>query len=358
MMTSLAHSWNWLPGYLRSLRSSSLAEQATVWVTFADHYEPCWRSADPETARERVKRWRQLWPQIASRHVDSAGQPPRYTFFYPEEEYSPELLDPLAEMTYLGIADVEVHLHHDHDTEQQFVARMGQFLETLSGRHGLLRRIEGQVRFGFIHGNWALDNSRPDGRWCGINNEISLLRDLGCYADFTLPSAPNPTQTRIVNQIYWATDVPSKPKSHDTGIPLAPGGAILGDLLLIPGPLGLNFRGEGRWLPRLETGELAVYDPPVQGRAKSWLKLAPRIGEHIFVKLYTHGAQESNSALLLNGGLDTCLKDLTAECQKRGYRLHYSTAWEMWNAIEAIRLQTRVQHPLKTCPQVQTSAYN
>ena len=39
------------------------------------------------------------------------------------------------------------------------------------------------ARFGFIHGNWCLDNSRADGRWCGLNNELILLRELGCYAD-------------------------------------------------------------------------------------------------------------------------------------------------------------------------------
>ena len=52
----------------------------------------------------------------------------------------------------------------------------------------------GRVVFGFIHGNWALDNSRPDGKYCGLNNEITLLRDLGCYADFTMPSGASPTR--------------------------------------------------------------------------------------------------------------------------------------------------------------------
>ena len=74
--------------------------------------------------------------------------------------------------------------------EQSFTGRMSRFIETLAGRHGLLRRHRGKLAFGFIHGNWALDNARPDGRWCGLNNEITLLRDLGCYADFTLPAAP------------------------------------------------------------------------------------------------------------------------------------------------------------------------
>src|SRR4029453_6160995 len=114
------------------------------------------------------------------------------------------------------------------------------------------------ILFGFIHGNWALDNSLPNGRYCGLNNEITLLRDLGCYADFTLPSAPSPAQTRIFNTIYWGTDDPQRPRSHDTGIPLTPDGPIGGDLLMFPGASPFNLREWPKpWVPRLERGELA-----------------------------------------------------------------------------------------------------
>ena len=35
---------------------------------------------------------------IARRHVDSAGRPACYTFFYPEEQYHPGVMDALAAM--------------------------------------------------------------------------------------------------------------------------------------------------------------------------------------------------------------------------------------------------------------------
>ncbi|MEJ7636728.1 MAG: hypothetical protein WKF75_01760 [Singulisphaera sp.] len=54
-----------------------------------------------------------------------------------------------------------------------------------------------------------------------VNNEIDVLRETGCYADFTLPSAPSPTQTRQINSIYYASDDPRRPKSHDRGSPSA-----------------------------------------------------------------------------------------------------------------------------------------
>ena len=165
-------------------------------------------------------------------------------------------------MTEAGIADVEVHLHHDGEGEQNFVERINGFTEILHARHGLLRKHSGKIVFGFIHGNWALDNSLPGGRWCGLNNEITLLRDLGCYADFTLPSAPSPAQTRMINTIYWASDDPARPKSHDTGVPVRVGKTLCGDLLMIPGPLALNWSSRKfGLLPRLETGELAASQP-------------------------------------------------------------------------------------------------
>ena len=203
-----------------------------------------------------MRTWREKWPEVAARHQDSDGRHPRYTFFYPEEEYRPELLEPLAELARETSADVEVHIHHDGDSAAEFCDRMSRFLERLHDGHGLLRRHEGRLVFGFIHGNWALDNSRPDGRWCGLNNELTLLNELGCYADFTLPSAPSPCQTGPVNVIYRATDEPDRPRSHRRGVPVVPGAPATGHLTLIPGPLGLLWDVSRRLAPRVDTGEI------------------------------------------------------------------------------------------------------
>ena len=154
---------------------------------------------------------------------------------------------------------MEVHLHHDNEQRDSFIRKVTEYCRRLTDDHGLLRQQDGRTVFGFIHGNWALDNSLPDGKWCGLNGEIALLRDLGCYADFTMPSAPSATQGRVVNQIYWCTNNPDhRPRSFDRGIEATVGGGRQGDLLMITGPLGLRF-GE-RLMPRLETGEIAGYD--------------------------------------------------------------------------------------------------
>jgi hypothetical protein len=340
------HAELWLPGYLGN-RFARLTRPASgpkrVWLAIADHYEPLGRQMDEDAAIGRVGVWAKQWPLIAVRHQDSAGRAPKYTFFYPQEEYRARLLDPLAEMTHTGIGDVEVHIHHDGEGQQNFLDRMSGFQETLFHQHGLLRRHEGKIGFGFIHGNWALDNSLPGGKFCGLNNEITLLQELGCYADFTMPCGASPAQAHTVNTIYWAIDDPARPKSYDYGVPLKPGGTSNG-LLMIPGPLGMRWAE--RLVPRLEKGEIGAHDMPNRYRVRRWLDLSPRVGSDIFVKLYTHGCQERHStALLLNGGLDALFAGLKAECDSRGWPFYYASCWDMYQAVDAIR---RGEDPVST----------
>lgn len=305
-----------------------------VWLAIADHYEPFVGAADEGRASERVELWCQQWPSIAERYCDSAGRSPKYTFFYPQEEYRPYLMEALARMTRSEIADVEVHIHHDGEGEQNFVDRISGFQETLLHEHGLLRKHQGKIGFGFIHGNWALDNSLPNGRWCGLNNEITLLQQLGCYADFTMPCGASPAQARMINTIYWAVDDPGRPKSYDQGPALTAGGSQDG-LLMIPGPLGVRWAE--RLIPRIEKGEIACYDLPSRYRVKRWLDLAPSLGADIFIKLFAHGTQERNSSALLPHGLKALFEAVQGECGDRNWPFFYVSCWEMYRAIEAIR---------------------
>jgi hypothetical protein len=338
-MNAIRHSQIWGPEYAkqRLLRTVKPAEHLKrIWVMLADHHEPRCGGADLKTAQDRVALWRSTWPAIAKRcNTDAVGNSPCYTFFFPEEEYHPTLLAPLAEMVREGIADVEVHLHHDGEGRQNFIDRISRFCEDLHNNHGLLRERDGKLAFGFIHGNWALANSRPDGRWCGLNDEIELLRNLGCYADFTMPSGNSPTQARLVNTIYWSKSDSSRPKSYDRGIPLTIGGPIAGELLMIPGPLGVRWKGRLR--PRLETGEVASYDVVTPYRIKRWLELSPRLGDDCFIKLYSHGAQERNSGYLLEGGLEAAFNSLVAAAQQCGCNIYFVSAWQMYLAIDALR---------------------
>lgn len=333
----------WMPAYIgQTLRRVPAARGPIhIVVCVTDHFEPGWRRADLATQRARVQRWVQGYPPLARRHRDSTGRPYQHTFFYPAEEYVAEHLDALAGLRRQGVGDVEVHLHHDHDTGDGLRATLLAFAATLSRRHGLLRTDEhGRVRYGFIHGNWALDNSHPDGRWCGVNDELTVLAQTGCYADFTLPSAPSATQTRKINSIYYATDDPSRPRSHNTGTDVTVGGRASGDLLIIQGPLTLNWSSR-KWglLPRIENGELSGDAPPDPVRADLWVRQAVHVRgrpEWRFVKLHTHGAQESNADVLLGAPMDAFLSDLERRYNDgERYRLHYVTAWELYRLVKA-----------------------
>ena len=170
-------------------------------------------------AHERVRVWMEKYPALAGVTRDSFGRHPEHTFFYPIEEYDPDA-DRCARGAHAprGFGDVEVHLHHDNDTAENLRAHGRPVRRGAARTHGLLQRepTPGQVIYAFIHGNWALDNSRPDGRWCGVDNEIQILIETGCYADLTMPSAPSDTQTSKINSIYFAAR-PGLRKSHDTG---------------------------------------------------------------------------------------------------------------------------------------------
>src|SRR6201999_1836271 len=320
----------------RIRRRSVKSSPKRVWVAITDHYEPLGMGVSVDAALGRVARWRDRWPRIASdAPADANQQPPQYSFFYPQEEYRRDLLDGIAEMVRLGVGDVEVHLHHDHETREAFIKKICDYCKRLTDDHGLLRKRDGRTVFGFIHGNWALDNSLPDGRWCGLNGEIALLRELGCYADFTMPSIPSPSQGRIVNQIYWCTNnSDNQPRSFDHGVEATAGGGRQGDLLMITGPVAMRFGA--RFAPRIETGEIAGYDMATSDRVRQWFDVAPVVGDDLFIKLHTHGAVERNLDPLLDHGLADLYRWIAEEAQRRGIQYYWATAWQMYSAIDAI----------------------
>jgi hypothetical protein len=276
-----------------------------VFLAIADHFEPMWRRPAASIQQERADRWAREYPRSVAGIQDSLGRPPQHTFFWPADEYSPQHVDPIADLCRQGFGDVEVHLHHDNDTPQGFRDKIERFTETLSSRHGLLaRNEEGLITYGFVHGNWALCNSRPDGRWCGVNDELTILRQTGCYADFTMPAAPDPCQTTIVNSIYYAKSDPHRPAAHNRGVPAQVGTPHPEDaLLLIQGPLALDWKHR-KWgiLPRLENADLTAQNPPTLDRLRLWCAAGVHVKgrpDWLFVKLHTHGAQEANTDMLL-----------------------------------------------------------
>jgi hypothetical protein len=310
-------------------------------VALCDHHEPLWSKVDDRRGEERIRAWCEGYPRLASGYRDADGRPPRHSFFFPGEEYRPQFLEPLAELARSGLGEVEIHLHHDGDTAQTLEAQLRETIANFA-RHGhLTRDPDGRPRYAFIHGNWALANARPDGRWCGVDEELPLLFRTGCYADFTFPAAPDPSQPNIVNRIYWPTGDLNAKRCYESGTRARVGEVMTDRLLIMEGPLALSRR-PGRLAIFIENSALTAHNPASSARARAWVSRNIHVEgrpEWVFVKLHTHGAPDLQAASLLGAGGHELHRVLTTEYNDgRRWRLHYVTAREMFNiAIAAMQ---------------------
>ena len=219
-----------------------------------------------------MRAWLHGYPALVAPYRDSEGRPPRHSFFFPGEEYQPGYLDALASLARRGLGEVELHLHHHDDTPDGLRAKIADYLRLYDGHGHLTRTSDGKLRYAFIHGNWCLANARPDGRWCGVDGELPLLFDSGCYADFTFPAAPDPSQPPIVNQIYWPTESRRR-RAQDAGVPARVGDVRRDRILMIEGP---GIAAPGR-LSRRVRNRCHADDPPTPAR-RSWVRQDPRRG--------------------------------------------------------------------------------
>ena len=315
-----------------------------VLIAICDHFEPAWTGdrnrpgqSTRAQSRARVATWRRKFPIFAADIRDSSGRMPRHSFFYPGEQYAYELVEPLAELVEMDLAEVEVHLHHDGDTRKSLEEKLVCALDNLN-QHGVVPEIRGESRWAFIHGNWCLANARRDGAFCGVDDELDLLYKLGCYADFTFPSAPDPTQPRLVNCVYYPRGDMRQRRAHEYGYAARVGEVRKSRVLCMQGPLGV-CRRTGNGLPwRIDAGALTAHDPPTLKRFEHWLEQGITVRdrpEWVFVKLSTHGAPEREASSLLGKPHRTFHEELAQWSMQTGIRYHYVTAREMFNMARA-----------------------
>jgi hypothetical protein len=332
----------WLGGWAQHLvrRVTTPRVRGPRHLLFAvcDHFEPRWRKPSEAIAEARVQAWEERYPVLARGYRDADGRPPRHSFFFPGEEYAPSYLDRLARLTRAGLGEVELHLHHDGDTADNLRRTIGEHLAKFASHGHLSRDPDGRLRYAFIHGNWALANPRRDGRRCGVDAELPLLHETGCYADFTFPSAPDESQPNIVNQIYWPTGDLARARSYEHGDRARVGEIRRDRILLIQGPLALARR-PGRASLRIENGDLTENDPPTAARIASWASQRVHVQgrpEWVFVKVHTHGASEPTANALLGEPGHVLHRELTTRYNDgRRWILHYVTAREMYNVALA-----------------------
>src|SRR5215204_4621590 len=198
-------------------RSTNGSGKKSVIFLVANHWEP----GTGPSAIPRVEHWMKMARETGEAICDHDGMPFRHTNFYPAEQYERPLLEMLAQLQREGFGEVEIHLHHGvdkPDTAENTRRALEDFRDTLAEEHKCLSREteDGPTMYGFVHGNWALANS-AGGRWCGVNSEMQVLAETGCYADFTLPSVPHQAQVPKINSIYSCGHPLSERRPHRSG---------------------------------------------------------------------------------------------------------------------------------------------
>lgn len=341
----------WLPAYAwqRCVRRLPDSVPVHLVIGVADHFEPMNRpegSSEVINSREqerRLNRWCREYPAAVSSWRDDDGQPLRHTYFYPAEEYNPSLLDRLAEHCHSGWGEIEIHLHHgvnSPDTKENTIKALVEFRDTLASRGCLSQENgAGAPRYAFVHGNWALANS-DHGRYCGVDEEMQILADTGCYADFTLP-APTQAQIPKINALYECGLPLHQRAPHRWGSDLQSGRAPTTFPLIVQGPLMINFgrRKQGWPYPAIENGELSEVNLPSMRRLQLWRQAAIRVQgrpDWFFIKLYCHGLVSRDEPAMFGASIQNFLRELIEGPGNRTeYRVHFVTMRQMANIILA-----------------------
>ncbi len=328
----------WLPHYLKQNLLSCIRHRVTglkhILFLFVDHFELAGKSP-------RLSEWLVNYPKIALKHQDAEGQSPKHTWFYALDLLREPELEQMQVFIQQNLGEVELHWHHANESSETFQEKLEYGLPIYQ-KYGYMRTSPNDTKnkgcFGFIHGNWSLDNSCGD-EFCGVNNEIELLIKAGCYGDFTFPALYSPAQPSIINSIYYAID-DGKPKSYNKGrISRVGVGEKENELMIFEGPLTINWKDwRFKWHPMFENGDigssLSHNDPK---RIDAWIRNGAFVKgrpDWVFVKVFCHGGQDYAS--VLSNTTDEMFSYLEKKYNDgHNYQLHYITSREAYNIVKA-----------------------
>jgi hypothetical protein len=316
----------------------------------ADHFEP---AIDPEDGQKRVSRseqerrleyWTREYPKVIDGWRDRDGHPFVHTYFYPAEQYDEGLIEMLADHCHAGWGEIEVHLHHgipQPDTAENTRCVLTEFRDRLAFRHRCLAVEAGSNRpsYAFVHGNFALANS-AGGRLCGVDSEMQILAETGCYADLTMPSGfLHPAQIEKINSVYECALPLDQAAPHRQGHDLAAGRAPTAFPLMIQGPLVTDLRSSLRSArPVLENGGITAANPAIMHRISLWKQAQVRVDgrpDWLFIKLHCHSMDPTQKDAVIDASFRNFLAALVEGAAGRKETLHFVTAREMANILLA-----------------------
>jgi hypothetical protein len=323
-------------GWVESSRPSHLI------FLVANHFEP---GVGP-LALGRLEAWCKLARATGDAVRDHDGTPFRHTNFFPAEQYERPLLEMLSGLQADGYGEVEIHLHHGvthPDTSENTRRSLADFRDLLAAEHACLSREApgSHPQYAFVHGNWALANS-AGGRFCGVDEEMQILAETGCYADFTLPSVPFQTQVPRINAIYECGGKLGEARPHRSGPNLRVGRQPVLPVMFT-GPLVFDWtrRVHGLPIPRLDDGALAQNYPLNLHRLDNWR--SSRIGvtgrpDWHFIKLFSHGFFDWDQDIMIGDQMKRFMGEIMEMAERTGeFKIHFASAREAFNmAIAAV----------------------
>jgi len=340
----------WLPAYAwQRIARRAPHRGVHLIIVLADHFEPSIVPYDG-TARmpydeqeRRLEHWCREYPRAFGSWRDSDGRPFVHTYFYPAEQYDKRLLQRLASLCKEGWGEIETHLHHGTqgpDTEENTRRQLLEFRNAVASEHGGLSYLDGvgPPRYAFVHGNYALANS-DGGLNCGVDSELQLLAETGCYADFTLPPGPfYRSHITKINALYECHRPLTRRAAHRSGRDLECGRSPSLFPLMVEGPLMLDFGRPGGRLINVENGSLAAKNHPSLRRLKLWKQAAISVKgrpDWLFIKLQCHGMDPRDKDVMLGEPMQRFLRELIEGAHDRSEIPHFFSAREMVNAILA-----------------------
>lgn len=306
----------------------------------ANHFEP----ATTSEGLVQLEQWCKLARSTGEAIRDHDGTPFRHTNFFPAEQYERRRLEMISALQAEGFGEVEIHFHHgvdEPDTVENTRHILKGFRDVLAEEHKCLSREKpaDSPKYAFVHGNWALANS-AGGKFCGVDSEMQILADTGCYADFTLPSAPDRSQVPRINAIYQCGNPLTQARPHRSGP-----GLKVGDKPVLPviftGPLVFDWsrRVRGLPIPRVDDGSLAQNYPLTLDRLNRWRNAHISVEgrpEWIFIKLYSHAFFEWDQDLMIGEQMKRFMNQVLELGNRTGqFKVHFASAREAFNMVMA-----------------------
>jgi hypothetical protein len=347
LQRSTAYAWKCLPPYFwQRLTRRTARGQVHLIIALADHLEPSSMPGEnvdyaPRAVQEqRLETWCEDYPKNLEAYRDHDGRCFTHTYFYPAEQYDKGLVQQLAELCHQGWGEIEIHLHHGVTAAETAESTRGQlvdFRDALAQVHGCLSYEDGDdtPKYVFVHGNFALANC-AGGYACGVDSEMQVLAETGCYADMTYPtSAFHPAQIAKINSLYECALTLDQAAPQRQGRKLSVGRPVSKFPFIIQGPWMIDIDPSSRsGLGRIENSSLTHVNPPSLRRLRLWKQAGISVTgrpDWIFIKLHTHGMDPAQTDTVLRHPMQRFLEELISGATERGEILHFVSAREMAN---------------------------